>query len=63
MHYLMQHTNQPLPVIVNGESRDFAELSMAGYIPIASGFRRQLEEIERELLEGFVQELEMNDIN
>lgn len=63
MHYLMQNTENSLPVIVNGDSRQYAELAMAGYIPIAQGYRKNLEELERELLEGFVDELELNQSN
>ena len=63
MHYLMQNENHPLPVIVNGDSRDYAELSMAGYVPIAQGYRKQLEELEKDLIDGFVHELELNEIN
>jgi hypothetical protein len=57
----MKSTEHELPVIVNGESRQYAELAMAGYQPIAQGYRKQLEEIERDILEGYVQELELNN--
>lgn len=60
MHYLMQHPEHSLPTIVNQTSKEYAELVMAGYQPIAQGFRRQMETIEEEILTGFVQELEMN---
>jgi len=63
MHYLMQNTQNSLPVIVNGDSRQYAELASAGYLPIAQGYRKQLEEIEREMMEEFVCDLELNNSN
>jgi len=61
MHALMTNPNYNLPVIVNMESREFAELSCAGYIPQATGYKKQLEELERDMMEEFVMDLEMND--
>ncbi len=63
MHALMTHSNYNLPVIVNMDSREFAELSCAGYIPQATGYRKQLEEMERDMLEETYCELELNEIN
>lgn len=63
MHALMTHSNYNLPVIVNMDSREFAELSCAGYIPQATGYKKQLEELERDMLEETYCELELNEIN
>lgn len=63
MHYLMQHNENSLPVIVNGDSRQYAELAFAGYTPIAQGYRKQLEAIEEEMLQDFAEQLEMNQDN
>ena len=63
MHALMTNPNFNLPVIVNMDSREFAELSVAGYVPIQTGYKKQLEEIERDMMEEFCSDLEMNDIN
>lgn len=63
MHALMINPEHNLPVIVNMESRDFAELSCAGYIPQATGYKRQLEEIERDMMEEFATDLELNNSN
>lgn len=64
MHYLMQNQNgNSIPVIVNGDSREYAELAQAGYIPIAQGYKRQLESIEEEMAIDFVSDLELNENN
>lgn len=63
MHVLLISPVSQLPTIINENSPDYAQLAFMGYSPIQKGTRKQLEEVEKELLEGFVQELEMNDIN
>lgn len=64
MHYLMQNPENSLPVIVNGDSRQYAELSMAGYLPIAQGYRKQLESIEEDMLSDmYSSDLDLNQSN
>lgn len=60
-HALMINPEHGLPVIVNMESREFAELSCAGYIPQATGYKKQLEELERDMLEETYCDLELNN--
>ena len=61
MHALMTKPEFNLPIIVNMDSHTFAELSAAGYIPIAQGYKKQLEEIERDMMEEMYGELELNN--
>lgn len=61
MHALMISPTHNLPVIVNMDSMQFAELSCAGYIPQATGFKKQLEELERDMLEDMYADLELNN--
>ena len=63
MHAIMSKPEFNLPVIVNMDSRYFAELSSAGYVPIHTGYKKDLEEIEREMMEDIAMELELNTIN
>ncbi len=64
MHAIMSNPQFNLPVIVNMDSTLFAELSCAGYVPIATGYKKQLETMEEEMMQDFVSDLEMNaDIN
>lgn len=63
MHVLLISPVSQLPTIISQDSIEYAQLSFMGYTPIQTGTKKELQEVERELLEGFVQELEMNDIN
>lgn len=62
-HALLISPVSQLPTIVNSNSKTYAELMQAGYQPIQTGTKKQLEEIEEEMLEQFVDELETNFIN
>ena len=64
MHAIMTNPQFNLPVIVNMDSTLFAELSCAGYVPIATGYKKQLETMEEEMMADIYSDcLEMNDIN
>ena len=45
------------------ESSLFAELSVAGYVPLQTGYKKQLEEVERDMMEEMAFDLDLNDIN
>lgn len=60
MHALMINPEHTLPVIVNMDSRDFAELSCAGYIPQATGYKKQLEQLEEEMMGDLYAELDIS---
>lgn len=62
-HALMINPEHGLPVIVNMDSREFAELSCAGYYPEATGYKKQLEILEESLLSDMYSGLELNEIN
>jgi hypothetical protein len=62
-HALMINPEHGLPVIVNMDSREFAELSCAGYYPEATGYKKQLELIEESLLSEMYGGLELNEMN
>lgn len=61
MHALMSHPEHGLPVIVNMDSREFAELSVAGYYPEATGYKKQLELMEEALVSEMYGDLELNN--
>lgn len=63
MHALMSHSHYNLPVIVNMESREFAELSVAGYVPLQTGYKKALQALEEEMMLDFVDDLELNNSN
>lgn len=63
MHVLFLSPTSQLPTIVNQDSQTYAELSAMGYQPIQYGTKRDLQEVERELMEQFVDDLELNQIN
>ena len=54
MHALMINPEHGLPVIVNMDSREFAELSVAGYYPEATGYKKQLELMEEALVSEYL---------
>jgi len=56
----MINPNNQLPTIVNMESIAYIDLCMAGYTPIKTGTRREMEEIESDMMEEFCLELEFN---
>jgi len=62
-HALLVSPISQLPTIVNTNSFTYAELMQAGYHAIHFGTKKQLSEIEAELLAEFVDELELNEIN
>lgn len=51
------------PIIVNTESREFAELAATGYTPIKQGTKRKLQEAFETMFEEYEGELEINEIN
>lgn len=62
-HALLISPVSQLPTIVNTNSTVYAELMQAGYQATNFGTKKQLQEIECELMENFVSELEMNQDN
>lgn len=52
-----------LPTIVSMRSNVYPELVQMGYTEIRRGYRKDLEDDEREIMESMVQELEFNDCN
>jgi len=58
MHALMT-LPECKPVIVNVDSREFAEMAAAGYIPIKEGTKKKLQEIIQDTFEEDV--LDLND--
>lgn len=63
MFALLQNPQNNLPTIVNMNSSTFAELNFMGYQTVATGYKKQMEEMEAEILVDFVNELELNDAN
>lgn len=63
MHILLLSPTSRLPTIVSMQSHFYPELMQQGYQPIQTGTKRQLQEIEEELLLEFVDELETNPSN
>ncbi len=60
MYVLLSNSTTGLPIIVSMNSQNYLDLCMAGYNQIATGYRKVLEPLEEEMMESFVQELEMN---
>ncbi len=50
-------------VIVSMQSREFAELSVAGYVPIREGTKRDLIKLEDDLMPEYETDLELNQYN
>lgn len=59
---LVNPTNQ-LPTIVNVNSDAYFDLTFQGYSPIATGYRKQMESIEEEMLSEMYGELDITEIN
>ncbi len=60
-HALLISPVSSLPTIVNTNSSTYAELMQAGYQATNFGTKRELTEIEEQLMQEFAMELEMND--
>ena len=63
MHVLLLAPVSQLPTILNEQSTEFAQLSAMGYQPIQYGTKKELELVEIELMQDFVSDLELNEIN
>ncbi len=50
-----------LPAVISMESNSYPELIMKGYQPIATGYRKQMEDMERDIMEGLCSQLEYNE--
>lgn len=60
-HALFISPVSKLPVIVNEQSSEYANLLFMGYTIEETGTKKQLERIEEQIMENFVSELEMNN--
>ena len=63
MHVLLISPTSQLPTICNQNSLVYPELMAAGYQVSHTGTKRQLEALEEELMQDFVCDLELNEIN
>ena len=62
-HALLISPVSSLPTIVNTQSHVYAELMQAGYQVERFGTKKELTALEEELMESFVSDLELNEIN
>jgi hypothetical protein len=63
MFALLVNPSNHLPIIVNVNSDAYFDMTFQGYQPIATGYRKQLETIEEEMLSEMYGELELNNSN
>jgi len=61
MHVLLISPTSQLPTICNQNSLTYAELMQAGYQVSQVGTKRELMDIEQEIMENFCLELEINN--
>ncbi len=62
-HAILISPVSQLPTIVSTNSFTYAELMQAGYQVSNYGTKKQMQEIEAELLSDFAMELDTNEIN
>jgi len=63
MFALLVNPENSLPTIVNVNSDAYFDMTFQGYQPIATGYRKQLETIEEEMLSEMYGDLELNQSN
>lgn len=63
MHVLLISPTSSLPTIINQDSHEYAQLAAMGYQPIQIGTKKELERIEEGMMQDFVSDLDLNDIN
>lgn len=63
MFALLVNPENSLPTIVKVNSDAYFDMTFQGYQPIATGYRKQLETIEEEMLSEMYGEIELNEIN
>jgi len=62
-HVLLISPTTQLPTIVSMQSHFYPELMQAGYQVERFGTKKELTTLEEELMESFVSDLELNEIN
>ena len=62
-HAILISPVSQLPTLVSTNSLTYAELMQAGYQVTNYGTKKQMQDIEAELLSDFVMDLELNEIN
>jgi len=62
-HAILISPVSQLPTIVSTNSLTYVELMQAGYQVTNYGTKKQMQEIELELMEQYCSELELNEIN
>jgi len=62
-HAIMISPVSQLPTIVSTNSLTYSELMQAGYQVTNYGTKKQMEEIEEELMQDFYSDLELNNSN
>ncbi|MES2287357.1 MAG: hypothetical protein V4547_16815 [Bacteroidota bacterium] len=61
-HALLIAPSSQLPTVVNTQSKTYAELVQAGYQPVNFGTKRDMQDIEQEMMADLYSDcLEMNE--
>jgi len=59
MYQLLKHTNHQLPVAININNNCYPDLIMSGYEVLNEGTKRDMETLQREMIEEFATELDI----
>lgn len=62
-HVLLVSPTSGLPTVISQNSHAYPELIQSGYQAIQFGTKRELTEIESEMMADYVEELELNQFN
>ena len=61
MYALLSNPQSNLPTIVSTHSLDYPTMLQAGWVQLMTGFKKELERVEEQLMVEFTESLELNN--